>query len=337
MLKSRSLKSVLIPTLGISAIGLIAAVSTSCGKKDDPSSLQSIIITANEDSSFGLLHGDGNNPNLQYSADGTNWNVYSGTQRISIPSGTSIYLRGDNPNGWSHSDSKYSTINIKGNASVSGNIMALLDNGAGTVKTIPCNNCFSKLFAGSNGITSVDENLLPSTGLTDECYRDLFRNCSSIVTPPELPATTLASGCYKSMFNGCTWLVSAPNLPATTLAEKCYQGMFYNCSTLSAAPELPAITLADYCYTDMFNSCISLTNAPELPATELNLCCYRAMFQRCTSLKSVKIGYTGNYDASRFDKWADGVNASGTFYYNGEKTPQDFGFPAEWVVQPYGQ
>jgi hypothetical protein len=61
------------------------------------------------------------------------------------------------------------------------------------------------------------------------------------------------------------------------------------------------------------------------------------MFQRCTSLKSVKIGYNDVYGVSFFDKWVAGVNASGTFYYNGEQTPQDFGFPAEWVVQPYNQ
>ena len=47
MKKAKLLKSILVPTLGISAIGTIAAVSTSCGSEKNIEN-QYVAITANE-------------------------------------------------------------------------------------------------------------------------------------------------------------------------------------------------------------------------------------------------------------------------------------------------
>ena len=68
MKTTRLLKSILIPTLGISAIGTVAAVSTSCGSKPD----EYVVLTANADSTLTLNNDGGNNPDLQYSTDRTN-------------------------------------------------------------------------------------------------------------------------------------------------------------------------------------------------------------------------------------------------------------------------
>ena len=311
MHNAKLLKSILIPTLGISAIGSIAAVSTSCesDKLDKPY----VVITANADSTLTLNNYGGNSPNLQYSTDGTSWNTYS--EEISINQGQKIYLRGNNPNGWSHSYALYSTLLIEGDVSISGNVMALLDNGAktgeeGDITDIPCDYCFFKLFYQSDGITSVSENFLP--------------------------ATTLANECYQCMFYQCTSLTTAPDLPAINLADSCYINMFSNCSSLTAAPELPAMTLAGSCYQGMFIGCTSLTTAPELPATTLANGCYQYMFSNCSSLNSVKIAYEGNYNASYFAGWVDGVANSGTFYYNGTtQNAQDFEFPSGWETEHF--
>ena len=316
MLKSRLLKSILIPTLGISAIGSIAAVSTSCGKKDDPSSLQSIIITANEDSSFSLVNVGKNNPNLQYSTDGKNWNEYSESGEIPILSGTQLYLRGNNPTGWSKGSNNYSKLVFTGNVSISGHIMNLLDNGAksgeqGDIIAIPCNFCFYKVFESSTGIKNIDASFLPSMNLT--------------------------FGCYWSMFLGCTSLTAAPDLPAIALTSNCYQRMFQDCISLTTAPKLPAATLIDYCYYHMFQGCTSLTTVTDLIATDISFAngACKSMFQNCSSLTSIKISYTGVYDASRFDQWVNGVAQTGQFFYKGSQTAQDFGFPEGWTVQPY--
>lgn len=149
---------------------------------------------------------------------------------------------------------------------------------------------------------------------------------------------TLTNYCYTHLFENCP-LTTAPELPATTLAEGCYYSMLYRCSSLTTAPELPATTLATYCYNGMFRECTSLTTAPELPATTLANSCYRNMFRGCSSLNSITLGYTGNFaDAptNAFDRWVDGVAASGTFYYNGSDTTRGPGaIPENWTVTPY--
>lgn len=135
--------------------------------------------------------------------------------------------------------------------------MGLLDNEAmlgeqGDITDIPSAYCFYGLFRNSNGITSVSDDFLP--------------------------ASTLTEGCYAYMFQGCTSLKSAPKLSATTLADYCYTYMFFN----------------------------------------------------CTLLNSIKIDYTGNYSGVYFNNWVSGVARSGTFYYNGSQTPQDFQLPSGW-------
>lgn len=93
----------------------------------------------------------------------------------------------------------------------SGSVMSLLDNGEGTMSTIPNVECFYKLFG----------NLTKSDAST------------KLVTAPDLPATTLQPYCYQAMFSYCESLTTAPFLPAETLVERCYNAMFQDCSSLS--------------------------------------------------------------------------------------------------------
>ena len=278
MQKIKLLKSLLIPTLGISVIGSIAAVSTSCESKK-----KNVKITANEDSTLELKNEGGNSPILQYSTDEKNWQNYE--ESIIIPKGTSYYFKGWNLNGWSQSDIAYSTLFITGNVSISGNIIGLLDNGKGSLPQVSSNYCFYNLFQGSTGITSVSEDFLLIKNLLGQgCYAGMFQGCTSLTTAPDLPATSLPQFCYGSMFQGCTSLTKAPDLPATYLTMSCYYEMFQGCTSLTTAPNLSAIKLAGYCYFSMFDDCSSLTIVPDLPATTLADYCYSYMFNGCTSL-----------------------------------------------------
>ena len=362
MNKTKLLKSILIPTLGITSIGTIAAVSTSCGSENDNKQYQCVLLTANADSALVLDNSGGNNPNLQYSTDCKSWSTYS--SELNINQGQTLYLKGNNPDGWSTSNTNYSYLSITGDVSISGDVMALLDNGAtlgeiGDITDIPCDYCFYDLFRNSTGITSVSEDFLPATNLKQDCYdgmfyqctsltnapklssrslaascyQHMFNGCTSLTVAPELPATSLAEKCYRTMFKNCTALTTAPNLPATSLANNCYDWMFQNCTSLTTAPELlPATTLAENCYYGMFNNCTALTTAPELPATSLVSSCYGRIFDGCSSLNSIKIGYIGNYDSTYFNSWVSGVANSGTFYYDGSQTAQDFQLPSGWKV-----
>ena len=143
-------------------------------------------------------------------------------------------------------------------------------------------SCYQNMFSDCTSLVTAPE--LPATTLAQGCYSNMFDGCTSLTTAPVLSATTLADGCYGSMFQGCTSLVTAPVLSATTLALRCYSYMFQGCTSLVNVPQLPVTTLANSCYQNMFSGCTSLVTAPELPATTLASNCYQFMFQGCTSL-----------------------------------------------------
>ena len=306
MKKIKLFKTLLIPSLGVLTLKTITIVSTSCSCAIVR---VTAVVTANADSTLELTNRN-NNSNLQYSVDGKFWIDYSAL--IDIHQGQTLYLKGNNPNGWSTGANTYSSFKITGNVSLSGNIMALIDNGKGTATAaIPNEYCFYSLFRNSTGITSVSKDFLPATSLAEGCYDSMFYGCTNLRNAPELPATELANYCYWSMFNGCTSLAQAPELPATSLVESCYESMFDNCSSLTTAPELPATTLVEHCYFEMFHG--------------------------CSSLNSIRIGYTGTVaeaPSGAFFSWVEGVANAGTFYYKGNDTLANFGFPEGWTVNP---
>ena len=247
----------------------------------------------------------------EYCVDGDgNWKTLSAdTATESINSGHTLSFRGELTPA---SSNGIGTFTISKRCNLKGNCMSMLfgDNAADNFSLTYKHQAFRSLFENCTNIVNVSENFLPATTLEGYCYFNMFFNCTSLVTAPELPATTLkgtcyanmfynctsltaapalhattlAYACYDSMFYKCTSLVTAPELPATTLANSCYNSMFSNCTSVTAAPALHATTLADYCYDSMFSNCTSLTAAPVLPATTLNQYCYFNMFYKCTSL-----------------------------------------------------
>ena len=150
-----------------------------------------------------------------------------------------------------------------------------------------------------------------------------------------LPATTLADNCYANMFENCTSLTTAPALPATTLKFRCYASMFNGCTSLTKAPELPDTALETMCYMNMFQGCTSLTTAPELPATTLKFMCYYGMFYGCTSLNYIKCLATDISASSCTGNWVNGVASTGTFVKNpnmNDWTTGVKGIPEGWTV-----
>ena len=223
-------------------------------------------------------------PDIKYSLDGgETWEQWD-YSAINLSDGQTVYMKGNNPNGFSSNTSAYNTFQITGSIAAHGNIMYLLDETGKLRDLTGMDYCFYQLFYTCYNLTTAPE--LPATELSPYCYAYMFNYCSKLTTAPELPATTLTDYCYMYMFGNCSKLttVSQNMLPATTLAQYCYSNMFYGCSSLTNAPELPATTLEYYCYTQMFYNCTSLTNAPELPATTLADSCYNYMFYGCKSL-----------------------------------------------------
>ena len=161
---------------------------------------------------------------------------------------------------------------------------------------------------------------LPSTTVTNYCYKGMFEGCTSLVDVPDLPAENLGLNggmySYQDMFKGCTALVNAPKILATKMGKGSCTSMFEGCESLVKAPALPATTLAANCYDSMFRYCKNLTEAPILAATTLVSACYSQMFEYCESLgELVCLAEVDNAGGTAFtSNWLVGVRSSGTFY-----------------------
>ena len=137
---------------------------------------------------------------------------------------------------------------------VYGNVMSLIDdsgNGFANDKTISEDNALKGLFKsiiGGNVINHPTKRiLLPATTLANNCYDQMFYDCTGLTVAPDLPATEMKSNCYYYMFYGCTSLTTAPDLPAPTLVDGCYDHMFSGCNNLNYVKCLATDVNAQFC------------------------------------------------------------------------------------------
>ena len=272
------------------------------------------------------------NPDLKYRVDNTPFAQWNYRQyEIDIDSGHTVYIKGDNPNGWGNSSSYYVRFVTTGKIKVGGNIAALLDNGTGTQTSIP-NRAFIHLFQGTSIVDASD---LQLSLVSQYAYSHLFSGCTNLAYAPIiLPATTLATQCYNEMFRDCKSLTTVPVLPATTLGNGSYRYMFYGCKALTKAQDiLPATTMMNNCYQGMFQSCSNLTDSPILPAETLVNACYSSMFGHCTHLTAITT-YAKDISATEcLYFWTYDVAAHGDFYnLGGASFPSSSsGIPSGWT------
>lgn len=164
-------------------------------------------------------------------------------------------------------------------------------------------------------IDSADPLILPSF-TSAECYREMFRNCSSLTSVPDLPAETASPGCYWNMFRLCNGVTNGNiNLGATTMATDCCR--------------------------ELFRQCGNLTSAPILRATTLEARCYQQMFSDCTKLPSITCLATNISATNCTYSWLSGLpnNNTRTFYRaSGITWPRNAnGIPSNWNVVNYGE
>ena len=242
-----------------------------------------------------------NNISIQYSTNGTEFNVYRTATEIPIGVGEKVYFK------WS---GKIGDTNLYYNSIVNSNVK---------YKT------YGEL----------------KKGIYKRAYMEMFRKQTNLIDASGLvlsATTTLGDECYQQMFFGCTSLTTAPAiLPSTELGDECYQLMFFGCTSLTTAPLLPSTKLKWYCYQQMFYGCTSLTTAPLLPATELENHSYERMFYGCTSLTYVK-HHIIEWDTNSADNWLYGVASSGTVECPTDSTiPSDStsGIPEGWTKKTF--
>ena len=216
----------------------------------EPSSVATLTITQEHDYSKDYLtldiissgtlkwkaEGSNATKTIEYSINDGAWTSVTSTTdgvTINVIAGNKVRLRGsnttycnENKNNYTHLADGTATFNI------SGNMMSLTagDNFA-SVTTLPGTWTFCQFFKQSKCI-SAENLILPTTSLTECCYRAMFSKCTTLEVAPALPATTLATDCYWYMFEDCA-ITTAPELVATTLVKECYGHMFQGCTNLN--------------------------------------------------------------------------------------------------------
>lgn len=111
-------------------------------------------------------------------------------------------------------------VNSNG-ASLRGNIMSLVYGDDFKGKTEIQDHQFEALFKGADDLKNAKQLILPSTELTNSCYKDMFNGCSGLTTSPDLNASTLEDNCYESMFSGCSSLNNITCLATDISATDC--------------------------------------------------------------------------------------------------------------------
>ncbi len=115
---------------------------------------------------------------VSYSLDGgSSWKAMEARTAVSLKKGDKIYIKGDNPSGFSETD-RWTQFVMTGSIAASGSVMSLVD-GKGESTEIPSAYCFERLFMGCASLTSAPE--LPATVLAEWCYCDMFNRCANLV------------------------------------------------------------------------------------------------------------------------------------------------------------
>lgn len=196
------------------------------------------------------------------------------------------------------------------------------------------------LFEASGDVTSLLNNVGGDLSLADkgDGFKYLFKDCTSLITAPNLPSTTLCTSAYAGMFSGCTGLIKAPNsLPAQNVPAQAYSSMFMNCTSLTIVPQkLPATTLgSQFTYASMFKGCTSLTRAPEIANITYNGSeNLTSMFQDCVNLSYVKAMFDPQVIVYTRD-WLNNVSPTGVFVKstNAQWSTGPNGIPENWTVE----
>lgn len=146
-----------------------------------------------------------------------------------------------------------------GSYAVEGNIMSLVHDknflNPSEIREIDCSGQrgynyhnilaeYGGLFGEETNLISAENLILPSY-VNSNCYREMFKGCTSLTKAPLLPAITLAKGCYQEMFSGCTSLnyikclatdISATDCTLDWLKDTSPAGTFVRCWLLYGWP-----------------------------------------------------------------------------------------------------
>ena len=233
-------------------------------KQEEELNIRAVCFKANGEQTVAITKvGSAPAITMQYSYDGVTWDAWD---LSALPFGgrTKVYVRGVGNERFGADSNNYNKITFSNDSFVyvSGIVESLLD-GDNEVLTYGKQGILRQLFYRQTALRSAEnlrfEAQSAATNIVS-VYARMFEGCNNLLYAPKvLPANDFkGSYNYQYMFKDCTSLITAPELPAMVLGLECYQYMFYGCTSLVNAPELPATTLSEGCYQYMFDTCRKL-------------------------------------------------------------------------------
>ncbi len=159
-------------------------------------------------------------------------------------SGNIMSLVGDAPE---LSESAFQGAFSRGGGTANANIDIDPDSPLILPATTLATKCYMNMFRNCTSLTRAPQFRVEVTA--SNCCYNMFRQCSNLVDVSgiELPAQTLSEDCYRELFRQCTKLTTAPVLPARTLVKSCYRQMFSACSALTSVTCLATDISAEDC------------------------------------------------------------------------------------------
>lgn len=261
-------------------------------------------------------------PNLIYRiGDNGEWFEYDFTTlpSITVPSGSKIYFRGDNVNGFNQKSSSindFYRFTFSKSFNIGGYLTSLLalDN-FNTITDIP-NYSFSYLFASQlSNLLNVEDLITDNIiKVNNYGFNETFSSCTSLSTTPNFSnITTVGTFGFHRCFGSCTSLVTAPSFTNVTTGG---EYGFYRC----------------------FSSCTSLVTAPNFSnITKVSNIEFSECFDNCTSLQIVYAPNITTWNTINFSDWLFNVSPTGVMYKpTGLTIPTGTsGVPEGWTTIDY--
>ena len=145
--------------------------------------------------------------NLQYNKNGDGWIDWDFTS-IHLSAGETLYLRGNNENGFSKLDMNTGTGRLYMFTDLTGS------NNGSTTGVYECHGDIMSLVYGDD---FVNHSAIPNDG----CFAYMFALCDGLLTSPELTAEALTDACYMYMFMNCVNLKEITMLAGEIPSEMC--------------------------------------------------------------------------------------------------------------------
>ena len=179
--------------------------------KDIDYSKMYLTIEALEDGDFNISYMKNS---AYYSINNSEWVKKENTNYINLKSGDKVRVKCLQSSGVIQAYGWFWNNTIKFN--VYGNVESMFfgDNFEGHNEGYR----MAALFRYSTGLVDASNMVMPTS---IAMYDEMFNGCTSLTTAPELPATTLVENCYKQMFYDCTKLNHIKCLATDISASNC--------------------------------------------------------------------------------------------------------------------